>query len=275
MIPAILNWPSFPAVVSCTKLLFCLSTAVPAAEYLFIHQAFRAQGVFSGRVMALNDTSPRTLPVPVENLLYSYPAFLGIHLLRLVLCGGLLVLPEGASGYLLGGLVALNLLFLYRNSLGSDGSDQMNLIIGIALTVLYLQPGNVGLTHLSLFFIAAQSILAYFVAGVAKLLSAEWRSGLAVRAIMNTRTYGSLAISRYLSQGNRRGVNLALCWSVILMEMAFPLVLVLPAPYCWLLLAWGICFHLYNAVVMGLNVFFWAFLATYPSIILLRLTIGR
>jgi len=32
-------------------------------------------------------------------------------------------------------------------------------------------------------------------------------------------------------------------------------------------LGWGLAFHLMNALVMGLNSFLWAFLATYGAII--------
>ena len=31
--------------------------------------------------------------------------------------------------------------------------------------------------------------------------------------------------------------------------------------------AWGVAFHVMNAVVMGLNSFFWSFAATYPAVI--------
>lgn len=31
--------------------------------------------------------------------------------------------------------------------------------------------------------------------------------------------------------------------------------------------AWGLLFHLANALVMGLNSFIWAFVATYPAIL--------
>ena len=40
----------------------------------------------------------------------------------------------------------------------------------------------------------------------------------------------------------------------------------------WLLilfLAWGVVFHIANAFTMGLNTFFWSFLATYPALLYL------
>jgi hypothetical protein len=38
----------------------------------------------------------------------------------------------------------------------------------------------------------------------------------------------------------------------------------------WLLLAWGVSFHIATAITMGLNCFVWAFLSTYPAFIYLH-----
>lgn len=54
--------------------------------------------------------------------------------------------------------------------------------------------------------------------------------------------------------------------ALIAFECSFPLVLILPDHYSLLLLALGISFHLTAAVLMGLNTFFWAFVATYPAV---------
>jgi hypothetical protein len=52
----------------------------------------------------------------------------------------------------------------------------------------------------------------------------------------------------------------------MVMETLFPLCLVLPAPWGWALLGWGVLFHVLCAVIMGFNGFLWAFLAAYPAI---------
>jgi hypothetical protein len=38
-------------------------------------------------------------------------------------------------------------------------------------------------------------------------------------------------------------------------------------PWRLLFLGWGVAFHLGCAVVMGLNNFLWAFIATYPALL--------
>jgi hypothetical protein len=56
--------------------------------------------------------------------------------------------------------------------------------------------------------------------------------------------------------------------AVIAMELSLPLALVLPDPLALGLLGVGVLFHLSTAVVMGLNNFLLAFLAAYPSAVL-------
>jgi len=59
------------------------------------------------------------------------------------------------------------------------------------------------------------------------------------------------------------------------MECSFPLAIVVGSPPCLALVAWGVLFHLMNAVVMGLNSFFWAFVATCPPAIYCSIVVGN
>lgn len=73
---------------------------------------------------------------------------------------------------------------------GEDGGDQM-LSIMCATFALCLPLGfGSGALETGLLFMGAQAILAYRTAGMAKLVSAQWRSGTAIRGILSTRTYG-------------------------------------------------------------------------------------
>ena len=53
--------------------------------------------------------------------------------------------------------------------------------------------------------------------------------------------------------------------SVILLELFFPLCVVLPAPLFFAVLGAGAIFHVSIAISMGLHGFFWSFVATYPA----------
>lgn len=162
-------------------------------------------------------------------------------------------------------LMLLNLVLQFRQIYGGEGSDQMNLLLIVSLFIGMNHWTNPQISSYSIFFIAAQSVLSYFSAGAAKIVSPKWRSGSAVFEIFNTGSYGNHSIALVLH--NKKGINLFLAWNVIIMEMLFPLVLVLPFEYGALILIWGGVFHLFNAFSMGLNTFLWSFLATYPAII--------
>ena len=73
----------------------------------------------------------------------------------------------------------------------------------------------------------------------------------------------------------RPKLSLGLCWLVILGETLFPIVLILPPDALYVVLGASIVFHFMTAYFMGLNTFVWAFIATYPSVISLSLTVRK
>src|SRR5690606_7252380 len=145
-------------------------------------------------------------------------------------------------------LISSYLITNFITFYGSDGSDQMNNLILITLFLCTSPFTNENVVFIGIVFIVAQSCLSYFVAGITKLFSKSWRSGEAVKEIFKTRTYGSEKVYNYIK--DRRSLNVFLCWSVILMESLFPLVLLLPIEWALLFLAWGFTFHLLNALIM-------------------------
>jgi hypothetical protein len=139
----------------------------------------------------------------------------------------------------------------------------------LAGLAIYAFADDQTMRDIGLGFVAAQSILSYVVAGIAKALSPSWRQGHALRAILNTRTYGHRGAARVLT--NAPGwANVTLCWVVIGFECAFGFTPILPTGALILVLSAGGLFHLANAYIMGLNTFFWAFFATYPCILFLN-----
>jgi hypothetical protein len=151
-----------------------------------------------------------------------------------------------------------------RSNYGGDGAQQMNTILGAALLLGFnpwISPlaGIIGLT-----FVAAQACLSYFVSGVAKLISPLWRSGDALPRILSTTAYGSAAAYRIAQQNPT--LTRVLCKATVLLEVLFPVLLILPKELFFAFLVWGVLFHLSLAFLMGLNTFFWSFVATYPAI---------
>lgn len=189
----------------------------------------------------------------------------GLLVARLVAAVALLAMP---SGYAAGGLAAFLLVttcaLAVRCSWGHDGADQM-MVVTFGPVALAGLSGAAGAATLALWFIAGQLVLAYFVAGIAKLSARGWRDGSALPGVFTTRIYGHAAAAKFL----RRHPHLALAgaWGVIAFECLYPVVFVAPTPVLWLLVATSLAFHLIAAVLMGLNTFLWAFVAAYPALL--------
>ena len=249
---------------SCIIRLYCIYLFLTSLEYIYLLPQFSNGGIFSWKIMKLS-VHPHIGRSGI-GFLFNKAGFSAIVFTRLVLSICLFAAPlQPLAVYPLAILTATSLLLALRNSIGNDGTDQMSMIISITLFITFAS-GDPKIAAIGLYFIAAQSILAYVIAGIAKGLSPKWRSGQAVFQIMNTETYGYEKIATFLQRSHPLAGRL-LSWNILVFEIFYFLVIFLPYPYFLLLMIWGILFHLFNAFVMGLNHFFWVFLATYPAII--------
>lgn len=255
--------------------LSAFGLAIGTLEYLAVVPAFAETGVYSGRIARLRLRAPRgpRMDALLDGLFGEQTARL-VLVLRLLLLGLAVVLPLGGTAFsVVMGLLVVNVLaFNWRRLFGDDGSDQMNSILLLTLWLCVGPHSTAFILKAGLWFLALQACLSYATAGIAKLLSGEWRSGEAIFRIFNTATYGIGPVARFL--GRHKRFSRLLCWSVILAESLFPLCLFLPEPWNWTFLVWGALFHLQCAVIMGLNSFLWAFLATYPALLFIASTLA-
>jgi hypothetical protein len=249
----------------------CVGVAISSAEYLTIRRDFRQEGVFAWRILSSRPEIVRLRHMrSVVDLLGSYKVFVALNWLRLGCCFALpfLLSTRTVALPLLAALALSSVVFLARNIVGCDGSDQMGLVVLVGLTV-YLLTSDTFIQRVALLFIAGQALLSYTVAGGAKLLSPKWRQGSALREIMNTRTYGAVSLAVRIERLPRTA-QVLLSWSIIGLETGFAIVLFLPWPWCFAVLGCGLLFHLATALSMGLNTFMWSFAATYPSVLFLH-----
>ena len=248
---------------------FGLGLIINTLEFLFIASEFSSNGIFFGKIHKLEwKKFPESKHIEkFLDSIYGRRGFIVGMITRLICLVALFFVPLRTYSFsiYIGIIVLINLIFWTRQSFGGDGSDQMLSIISVTFLICVTPFGTPLSLEIGLWFIALQSCLAYFSAGIAKVISPKWRSGEAVYAVLNTGSYGVQFLGQFLR--SRTKIKLFLSWTVILMEILFPLVLILPYPLQWLILVWGIGFHLANAIFMGLNTFLWAFIATYPAIL--------
>jgi hypothetical protein len=250
-----------------------LGILISTTEYIAGIKIFSSDGMLSCDVQQINLKENNHFFNRLFTALFSEERLKYIFLIRSVNIILLFIIPLNTiAGWLL--LIALG-ISIYISSLvtryGSDGSDQMGMLIIITLILCLVPINNPLLLNVGIWFIAIQSCLSYTVAGISKLSSVEWRTSTAMRSIFSTKTFGSRKAALFLKK--HRFMNVLLCWNVMLTEALFPLCLILPLPFALVFLFWGFTFHLLNAIIMGLNSFFWAFMATYPAIIYVNLQI--
>lgn len=160
-------------------------------------------------------------------------------------------------------LAGTAVLTLQRSSYGLDGSDQMFALAMIAGAGALLCGARLG--RWFLYFLAAQLVLSYVIAGVAKLVSPVWRDGSCLERILATRAYSSPRTAGVLRTHPRLG--LAMAWGVMLFEVSFAVVPFLDGPVLVAFLSAGALFHLGIVLTMHLTTFLFAFVSAYPAMV--------
>lgn len=193
-----------------------------------------------------------------------------VFVFRLLLCGLLAVIEPVslAATFAHSGLIVSS-MFLVGRLRGPlcGGSDAMWFQVQVGLFLASLSGWQPVLARVGLGWIAAQSVLSYWMAGAVKVRNGSWRSGDVLRQLQSSDgPYVIWTPARWIARSPR--LCLGLAWVVIGFELVFPAVLLVPTELRWLVLAAGLVFHLGNALVLGLNRFVWAWAATYPALLL-------
>ncbi|MVN74923.1 hypothetical protein GO988_01145 [Hymenobacter sp. HMF4947] len=262
-----MNTPTYFRIVI---ILFTIGQLITTTELLFLYNKgnFSDRGAFPWRIISLDINTwlnNKYAAKILDYLLNKYLLYILILELILLTLLPFITIHTWTFTFVALILVVCLLLIQLRTTYGGEGSDQMALILVVAIFLGLNKYSSQLSEKYCLYFIAFQSCLAYETAGVAKIISKKWRSGEAVYQIFSTGSFGSLGFSSLLKRSGY--LSLFLCWNVIIMEITFPLCLVVPLPFSYIILFWGVTFHLFNAVFMGLNSFFWLFTATYPAIL--------
>lgn len=264
--------PSDPVVAATTTgRLVAVGVVIAAAELLVARRSLAPTGLFGWPVSrtaypALLDRR-RVWSSALGATLDRLARTRGTH--ALLACqlaiGAALVTATGSelTGPLLTVAAALSMLVGIRLPFGRDGSDQMRTVTLLVLAIPFLV-GDPSTHRIAMWFLALNLMVSYLVAAIAKLAGAEWRSGTAIHLVLRTSGYGSPRLSRRLPTGRRW--HRVVAWSVIGLELALAVSVVLPTPVLAGALLLGLAFHLGAAVLMGLNTFVWAYAGAYPAI---------
>lgn len=148
---------------------------------------------------------------------------------------------------------------------GTDGSDQVSVLVQGAAALARLAGERTKVVDAALWGIALQACMSYAVSGWAKLAGSSWRTGEALPGVMRTETYGHAGVWRAVRRHPR--VARALGAGMLLLECTFPLVYLaggrLAKPY----VVGAAGFHVVVARVMGLGRFVPSFLSMHPAVL--------
>jgi hypothetical protein len=239
-------------VLRLTELLAALAVVQGTLELLARRAALADDGTWRWSTLApeLRGLGP----------VLAYRPFLAVLALRLVAAALLLAGVRGAVAPVL--WVTSLLVNLRFRGTTNGGSDMMLMVVLSALVVAHLGAGSEVLVRAALLYVAAQGVMSYFIAGVAKLGSPAWRDGTAVARLLATPHFGvPSALALALDAPGRRRLA---AWGILAFECVVPLALLAPhAMLVYVVLA--ALFHVVNAWAFGLNRFLLVWSATWPA----------
>lgn len=245
--------------------LTAVGSTIGALEQLVQRHKYDDKGLFSWPVNRTRLPGWRRAHYKHIDKVLAYPRVVNVMRARFV--SGLGLLAGGSRrtrAVWLAGMTGTGGALNLRSNYGLDGSDHFAFINYAVSMLEKLFPNDRRAREYALAFIAFQSCLSYFTSGSVKLTSSVWRSGEALPGIFRTQTYGDRFFYDLLK--DRPQLTKLLAWSVMIAEASFPLVLLMPKPIARLFFLSGMAFHVSNAKFMGLNRFFWSFVATYPAV---------
>ncbi|MBN9134177.1 MAG: hypothetical protein J0H48_12580 [Nitrosospira multiformis] len=250
-----------------TKTLLGAWALLSAAEWLANLHLFRSNGLLTRSILRLR---PRlVIPASIRHHMHAESTVIAVLICRIVAGLFLLIPYPNPADLPCSLLILLSCFYMSRRTwFGGDGSDQMGMVVaaGVAIISAGLVLDDMNVTASGVLAISGQAVLAYFVAGAAKVASPVWREGNALPGVMKTRTYGHPFAASFAAE--RPAFCKFVCWLTIGTEMLFPLVLLAPPGLAIASLCCFALFHFSNAYFMGLNAFVWPFLATYPAVML-------
>lgn len=238
-----------------------IAAAVAALELLWVRRVMADDGAFGWPVLRRELAGAPAWLRGVADRVLAYRSTCAVLALQLAAA---LALPWCAHPALPWVVFACSLAISIRfRGAYNGGSDAMLLVVMLALGLARSAPGS-RLATAGLAYAAAQLMLSYFVAGIAKLRDPAWRAGRAMALLMALPTY---RVPAWLGAVIARPPISALAsWSVLGFECGFPLAFSRPS-VCTALVISGAVFHLGNAIVFGLDRFLWTWLAAYPALL--------
>jgi hypothetical protein len=241
-------------VIELTAWLAAVATAVAALELLAVHRALGERGVFAWSVLR---RELAFAPVPIRAIADAIFGSRGTIVVIALQLAAAIALPVFDQAAWLALACTFAIAVRFRGTY-NGGSDAMLVVVLLGLAI-----ARSGWPRAGLAYIAAQLVLSYAIAGLAKLGDPRWRRGDAFAILVALPAYG--VPKRLATLLARPAIGRVSAYATLAFECGFPIALVNHTA-CIAALAVGAAFHLGNAIVFGLDRFWWTWLAAYPAL---------
>ena len=254
-----------------TTLAISVASLFQTVELFLLRQTFNAGGIWRWSLIRRDFEASGRIMQFVFDSIFPYPNFLVLLVIRLTAAAGLIVtallypanLPEVMGGPVLILLLSTVAVSIRWRGTFNGGSDYMTIIILTGLSLSAVFPGSPAAALGCVYYITFHTCRSYFVSGIVKLNSSKWRDGTALGCFINSGIYGPA--NPLAAVLRSPPIAIGLSWAVILFEVTFPLAILNPS-LCLGYLVLGLCFHLSNVYLLGLNRFLFAWAAAYPAV---------
>jgi len=152
-----------------------------------------------------------------------------------------------------------NLAIGLRSRFGLDGTYHMSMLILPCSILIFVMPSKLSLIVQAYF--CSQMVLCYLASGFVKMYSKVWRTGECLSGIFSTDAYGHPAMMHIFRFGS---IAFVAAWIVMIGEILIGLSSLMSDTIFYSSLIFGVLLHFSFALFMGLNKFFWTWLAAYP-----------
>ena len=144
-----------------------------------------------------------------------------------------------------------------------QGMDSMTFVVLLSCVFLGFFPDEPKVQFTFLWYIALQATFSYVIAGLSKAKTKNWWNDKEISLLMNQTSYAIPSkVKKILSRPLTAKISSI---ALIVFELSFPLAFI-NKQFAVVYISAAAVFHLINFYVLGLNRFFFAWIASYPAI---------
>lgn len=248
-------------VVLLTTRLISFAVVLQGIEILLLKKYWSEKGIWNWEALREDYRQTPGVLLSITHFLLKEKVFVGLVVLQIILAVANIIDPHARITLW---ILMLSIIQLSRwRGFFNGGSDSMTFVILLSCVFMgfFLEEQKIQLGFL--WYIALQATLSYFVAGVSKAKSKSWWNGKELSLLMTHTSYAiPMTVKNFLNRP--LGAKLA-SLGLILFECSFPLAFI-NKQFAIVYLSAAVIFHLINFYVLGLNRFFFAWIAAYPAI---------